>query len=32
MEFVADLKSASDYLIPEQYFDIDVIALVLQLC
>jgi len=32
MESVADLKSARDYQIPEQYFDIDVVALVLQLC
>jgi hypothetical protein len=32
MEYVADLKSASDHQIPEQYFGIDVIALVFQLC
>jgi len=32
MESFANLKSASDYQILEQYFGIDVIDLVLQLC
>jgi hypothetical protein len=32
MESVADLKTAIDYQISEQYFDTDVVALVFQLC